>query len=355
MRRPVSLCLAALTGGLISSARAQSDARSAIAVLELASKNVPPAELELLSDRLRIELFRTGKFDVLERQRMQEILSEQGLQQSECMATECAVEIGMLIGVERMVAGSVGRVGSLHTINVRLINVETGRMERIAVKDCSCSLEEVLTRVMSEVAGELAGDPVPATVTAPAMQPPTPQPAVVPLAPTHSSTRTRKQVVPPARREPSKWWIGVAPGYSFALKDEGDEVGDDRYGYGSGYGGTLSLQRNLSPQVTVAVEGGYFSWKQKQAQAPYDVYWAKVGIAQIGHLLRSASGLYGSVLVGRYWGVYDRGYSIAFVAGLQRQIGTASALDISGRYQMLPGNYQVKTFVAFSVGILFGL
>jgi hypothetical protein len=131
-----------------------------IAVLELASDNIPRAELRLLSDRLRIELFKTGRFDVIERERMEAILTEQGVQQQECMATDCAVEMGQLIGVEQMVAGTVGRIGDVHTISVRLINVETGRMESIAVQDCACPLDQMLTHVMAEVAAELAGETV---------------------------------------------------------------------------------------------------------------------------------------------------------------------------------------------------
>jgi len=128
-----------------------------VGVLDLTSENVPAAELRLLSDRLRIELFNTGQFLVIERQRMEEILREQGFQQSGCVATECVVEVGQLLGTQKMVAGSVGRVGEVYTISLRSINVETGAIERTAVKDCRCSLEEVLTRSIAEVAAELAG------------------------------------------------------------------------------------------------------------------------------------------------------------------------------------------------------
>ena len=131
-----------------------------VGVLDLTSENVPAAELRLLSDRLRIELFNTGQFLVLERQRMEEILKEQGFQQSGCVETECVVEVGQLLGTQKMVAGSVGRVGEVYTISLRSINVETGVLERTAVKDCRCSLEEVLTRSIAQVAAELAGTAV---------------------------------------------------------------------------------------------------------------------------------------------------------------------------------------------------
>jgi|GEM_PF-1089021 len=134
----------------------QAASTTTIGVLDLVSDNVPAAELRLLSDRLRHELFNTGSFRIVERERMKDILREQGFQQSGCVATECIVEMGQLMGVQHMVAGSVGRVGETYTITIRLINVETGVVERTAVRDCRCSLEEMLTHVIAQAAEELA-------------------------------------------------------------------------------------------------------------------------------------------------------------------------------------------------------
>jgi hypothetical protein len=138
-------------------ARAQTTDLPRIGVLDLTSENVPPAEVRLLSDRLRVELFNTGQFTVVERERMEEILREQGFQQSGCTATECVVQIGRLLGADKMVAGSVGRVGEMYTISLRIVNGETGALERTAVKDCRCSIEDVLTTSIAQVAAELAG------------------------------------------------------------------------------------------------------------------------------------------------------------------------------------------------------
>ena len=128
-----------------------------VGVLDLLSENVPGAELRILSDRLRLELFNSGRLQVIERQRMEDVLAEQGFQQSGCVATECVVDLGQLIGVRFMVAGSIGRVGAVYTLAVRMIDVETGAVERVASRDCVCPLEEMLTRVIGEAAGELAG------------------------------------------------------------------------------------------------------------------------------------------------------------------------------------------------------
>ena len=70
-----------------------------IAVLEFEGKGVSQSDASNLTDRLRDELFKTGTYVVLERGKMEEVLKEQGLQQTGICDTECAVEVGRLLGV----------------------------------------------------------------------------------------------------------------------------------------------------------------------------------------------------------------------------------------------------------------
>ncbi len=68
-------------------------AQTNIAVLEFDGKNVSSEEASALTDRLRIELFKTNRFSVIEREKMDTILKEQGFQMSGCASDACAVEI----------------------------------------------------------------------------------------------------------------------------------------------------------------------------------------------------------------------------------------------------------------------
>ncbi len=138
-------------------APARSGVLPRVGVIDLESENVPRAELRILSDRLRVELVNTGAYRVLERERMDLIPREQGFQQSGCVATECVVEIGELLGAQKMIGGRVGRIGDVYTITVRMVNVETGAVERSAVHDCACPLQDVLIGSVPQVAAELAG------------------------------------------------------------------------------------------------------------------------------------------------------------------------------------------------------
>jgi TolB-like protein len=134
-----------------------SQTKSSIAVLELEAGGISAYEAQVLSNRLRTELFKTEKFTVLERDKMDEILIEQGFQLSACTTNECAVEVGKLIGVQQIVAGNIAKIDNLFTIDIRLIDVETGKVLKTATEDCECELKDVLTNSIKNVARSMAG------------------------------------------------------------------------------------------------------------------------------------------------------------------------------------------------------
>jgi TolB-like protein len=127
-----------------------------IAVLNLDPIGASVSESNTLTDRLRSELVNTNYFTVIERKEMDEILTEQGFQQSGCTSDPCAVEIGRLLNIRRICAGSIGKVGSTFTITLRMIDVETGVILFTVTEDCACPIEQVLTRSMKNLAVKLA-------------------------------------------------------------------------------------------------------------------------------------------------------------------------------------------------------
>jgi TolB-like protein len=128
-----------------------------VAVLELEGKGLTEMEASILTDRLRNELFQTGRFRVIERDKMSDILNEQGFQLSECTSTECMVEIGRMLGVEQMVGGSVSKFGSMFSISARMISVETGEIYGTATYDHEGRIEDLLKFGMKAVANKLSG------------------------------------------------------------------------------------------------------------------------------------------------------------------------------------------------------
>ncbi|MCH8024071.1 MAG: PEGA domain-containing protein [Candidatus Marinimicrobia bacterium] len=111
-------------------------------------------EAASLTDRLRSELVRTGRVTVVERGQMEQVLAEQDFQLSGCTSNDCAVEVGQLLGVTIMLAGSIGKVGSTFSIDLRTIDVQTGRIVSSLIRNYRGEIDGLLDE-MGFVAGEL--------------------------------------------------------------------------------------------------------------------------------------------------------------------------------------------------------
>ncbi len=135
-------------------------AQTNVAVIPLDAKGVSEIEASVLTERLALELFRTGRFTVLERGKMEEILIEQDFQLTGCVSEECLVEVGQLLGVEQMMAGSVSRIGNTYSVILRLISAETGAIVQVASYDQKGAIDELLSAGMRVVALSIAGEPV---------------------------------------------------------------------------------------------------------------------------------------------------------------------------------------------------
>ncbi len=128
-----------------------------IAVLDLQGQGITAIEANTLTGRLRSKLVNTNAFHVLEREQMDQVLSEQGFQQSGCVSDECLVEIGQLIGVQEMVGGTIGKIGETYTLDLRIIDVTTGRIIKTVSDDYRGDADGLLG-VLENAAHVIAGD-----------------------------------------------------------------------------------------------------------------------------------------------------------------------------------------------------
>ena len=131
--------------------------KTAVAVLELDPNGVTESEAKALSDRLRIEIFNVGVYEVMEREKMNRILDEMQFQLKDCTSDECAIEIGRLVGVKKIIAGSISKIGELYTVSARLIDVETSKIEATAIEDVEGTLGIVLTKAIPSIAMKISG------------------------------------------------------------------------------------------------------------------------------------------------------------------------------------------------------
>jgi TolB-like protein len=129
-----------------------------IAINKLKANGIAENEAISLTNTLQSEISKTGEFQVMERAQMNEILKEQGFQQSgACDEAGCAVEMGKLLAVNQIVMGNVGLVGKTYTMNVRLVEVSTGKILKDFTEYHKGSIDGLLTETVPGLARKLAG------------------------------------------------------------------------------------------------------------------------------------------------------------------------------------------------------
>lgn len=132
-----------------------------LAVLDFRSTGgVSPLEAQGLSSRFRGLLAEIGAFTVVEREKMRQLLVEQDFAMSDaCNTSECAVQVGQLLGVESMVAGDIGRIGQTYIVDIRLIDVSSGSIKKTARKDYKGEVDGLLP-TLEQIARNISGSAI---------------------------------------------------------------------------------------------------------------------------------------------------------------------------------------------------
>lgn len=150
------MSLLSLLAFLALAAPTSAPPRTALAVMPLQSRTLDAEALDILSSTLASELMNTGVVRVMERSQMEKILQEQGFQKSgACDGSECAVEIGKILTVDRILLGSVGRFGTAHSLSLRLVDVQSGEVLRSVSRSMEGPQEAILTRLVPDAVREL--------------------------------------------------------------------------------------------------------------------------------------------------------------------------------------------------------
>ena len=134
---------------------AQQLQKSTVAVLDFENQGISAVEASILANRFRSELVNTGAFMVIERGQMQSILEEVGFQQTGCTSSECLIEVGRILNVQKMIGGTIGKLGDVYTIDLRMINVGTTQILETVSEDQEGEMSELL-QIMRELASKFA-------------------------------------------------------------------------------------------------------------------------------------------------------------------------------------------------------
>lgn len=137
---------------------AQVTAKLNIAVNDLKGNGLDQPTSRIISERVRSELVKSGGFRVMERNEMTTVLKEQGFQKTgACDEASCLVEVGQLLGVDRMIAGTVGKISNFFTISLRMIHVGTGEILFTVDEDYNGEIEGLFGIALPNIAKKARG------------------------------------------------------------------------------------------------------------------------------------------------------------------------------------------------------
>jgi len=88
---------------------------------------------------------------------MESILKEQGFSQSgACDGSECAVQVGKILSIDRVIVGSLGLIGNSWSLTGRGGDVTTGEVLGSSRRQQKGEIDEVTTGIVPSVAQELS-------------------------------------------------------------------------------------------------------------------------------------------------------------------------------------------------------
>ena len=125
------------------------------AVLPFRAVEVSPAAARSASVFVETALVNTGGSTVVTHTERDRILEAQEAALADCTGVDCAVRIGKLLSVTQIVVGEVVGLGKRLIVNVKLIDVSTGRV--LAADTQSAEGEQGLEQVCRELTSGLTG------------------------------------------------------------------------------------------------------------------------------------------------------------------------------------------------------
>lgn len=131
-----------------------------VAVMDFNARGgISSEEAATLSDVFQSKLSQIKDITLVDRNRIKSILQEQGFQQSEaCTQVECLVEAGRILKVEKMFAGSIGKIGKIYNVNIQLIDVATAQILQNISRQHSGDIEDLVSEIVPDMADQIAAD-----------------------------------------------------------------------------------------------------------------------------------------------------------------------------------------------------
>ena len=132
-----------------------SPAKTSLAVYPIKPAGADPALAPAITATLVAKLTPSPKLQVIEEAMLKTVMERQAMNVSDaCDDTSCQVEIGKLVKAQKMITGSLAKMGHKYTLYLTLVNIQTGVTEFNTEDSCTCSednLDELVAVAASKI------------------------------------------------------------------------------------------------------------------------------------------------------------------------------------------------------------
>lgn len=102
--------------------------KASVAVLNIDTRGIVQ-DASAMSYITRIELEKTGVYNVIDRYEVAESVKKRGLKLDSCFSKTCVVDAGKVINADKVITGSVERFNEKIIVTLRLVDIASGNIE----------------------------------------------------------------------------------------------------------------------------------------------------------------------------------------------------------------------------------
>ncbi len=136
----------------------KSEQKERIAVLDLKTVDLPADKSRIISELIRTDLINTNKYTAIERSQVDMIFKEHGFTSTGVTDDSSAAKIGKLLTAQKILIGSVMKLGESIVVTARVVDVEKGVADRSA--KVTAENDESLVQEVSVLVASLTGEEV---------------------------------------------------------------------------------------------------------------------------------------------------------------------------------------------------
>jgi hypothetical protein len=136
--------------------------KKTLAILELSTHGIPTTTAEEISDGIRAEMRHLSVYELIDPATIQSVLRDQNMgNSSECNQNSCAIQIGQILGADRVAMGSISLIDGTYSVNIRTIEINTGRIVNDVNEYYSGKPRYFQTDLIPVIAAKMSDTPVP--------------------------------------------------------------------------------------------------------------------------------------------------------------------------------------------------